>query len=112
MVSIYDLLKEEEELGEEIGKVNKKIILEEDAREQFESNLWLRTDFKKYGASNDKQRKAVITSLMGQEFPPLTDKARLNQLTNRLRFVRHCIDVMRDLGVDNIEFEKESENKE
>lgn len=111
MISIYDLLKKEEELVEEIRKVNKKVILEEDARDQHEAHLWLTTDFGKRGASNDKQRKAVIVSLMGQEFPPFTLKAKLNYLNLRLKFVKHCIDVMRDLGVSELEF-KESENKE
>lgn len=111
MVSVCDLLKEENELIEEIKKVSKKVILEEDARDQHEANLWITTDFKKSGATNDKQRKAVITSLMGQEFPPFTLKAKLNYLNLRLKFVRHCVDAMRDLGVSELEFE-ESENKE
>lgn len=110
MVSIYDLLKEEKELIEEIRKVSKKVVLEEDVRKQHEANLWLTTDFKKNGATNDKQRNAVVTSLMGQEFPPFTLKAKLNYLNLRLKFVKHCVDVMRDLGVSELEFE-ESENK-
>ena len=110
MVSIYDLLKEEKKKVEEVNKMKISVVELKRLRDLDEADIWLSTDFKALGATNDKLRSAVVTKTMSQ-FPNTYEqkKAKISVIENEIKYIREVIGVMKEFGVDEIDLEEAKE---
>ena len=111
MVSIYDLLREEKEKIEEIKKLRIDLVEEERLRNLDEANAW-NMDFKSIGATTDKLRTAAVKRKLNA-FPNTyaQKKAEYLNLELDLKFLRQAIEVMAELGEENIELEKDKDKE-
>lgn len=113
MVSIYELLKQEKEKTKKLNELRENLVEEKRLRDLDEANLWVNTDFKAQGATNDKQRTAYVQKQMSM-FPNTyaSKKAEFDSLGQEIKLIRETISVMQTFGVDHIEFEKKDQDKE
>lgn len=112
MVSIFDLLKEEKEKTEELNKLRIELVEKERLRKLDEANAWANIDFKNIGATTDKLRNAAVSRHMNQ-FPNIfaQKKAEFDNLNQEIKWIRETIGIMREFGVDSIEFSEDTDEK-
>lgn len=110
MVSIFDLLKEEKEKMEKMNKLRTELVEKERLRKLDEANAWANIDFKSIGATTDKLRAAAVSRHMNQ-YPNVygQKKAEFDNLAQEIKFIRETIGIMKEFGVENIEFSEEKE---
>lgn len=113
MATIFDLLKEEEKKIKKANKIRVGLAELKRLRELDEADIWLSTDFKALGATNDKLRSAIVTQKLNQ-FPNTYEqkKAKLIALENEVKYIRDVIDAMKEFGVDEIELEEKDKDEE
>lgn len=112
MVNIFELLTEEKEKIEEIGKLKISLVEQKRLRELDEADIWLTTDFKGLGATNDKMRTAIVTKRLN-EFPNTYEqkRAKISVLESEVKLIRDIIMVMKEFGVDEIDLEKDKDEE-
>ena len=110
MVSIYELLAEEEEKVKELNSLRTELVEEYRLRELDEANAW-KMDFKSIGATTDKLRSKAVQRKMNQ-FPNIyaQKKAQFDNIETELKSIRNKIKVMLAFEVQEIEFSKDSED--
>ena len=110
MVSIFDLLREEKEKTERMNELRTELVEQERLRKLDEANAWANIDFKSIGATTDKLRGAAVSRHMNQ-FPNVfgQKKAEFDNLGQEIKLIRETIGVMRDFGVDSIEFSEDTD---
>lgn len=110
MVSIFELLKEEKEKIEEVSKLKIGLIEQKRLRDLDEADVWLTTDFKGLGATNDKMRTAIVTKKLN-EFPNTYEQKRvkISNIEAEIRLIREMIGIMKEFGVDNIDLEEDKD---
>lgn len=107
MVSIYDLLKEEKKKVSKLNELREHLVEEKRLRELDEDNIWVSTEFKKLGYTNDKLRAAYVRKQMNM-MPNIyiSIKNEFDSLKQEIDFIKETIDVMKSFGVDNIDLEE------
>ena len=110
MTTIFELLDTLDEKVKEANELGKKLVEELEEREKTEADIWLKTDFKSVGATNDQLRKAYVTNAMSQ-FPNFygTKKAELEGLEREISSLKKRISVMESLGIQEFPL---TENKD
>ena len=113
MVNIFELLTEEKEKVKELNKLKVGLVEQKRLRELDEADIWLTTDFKALGATNDKMRTAIVTKRLN-EFPNTYEqkRAKISTIEAEIRLIREIIGVMREFGVDEIDLEEKEEDKD
>lgn len=111
MTTIYDLLKELKDKTEQLNKLRTELVEEKRLRDLDEASLWFSIDFKAIGATSEKIKSAAVKQRLN-EFPNTyaQKKSKFENLETNIKLIRKTIDVMREFGVDVIDFEKD-ENK-
>ena len=101
MVTVCDLLKKEKKLIVEKDKLKRVVSEEKRLRDLDEASIWLSTDFKSLGMTNDKMRNAFVTKEM-TKFPNkyLDAKNKLSNIDEELIFVRNCVATMRQFNIE------------
>lgn len=109
MVNIFELLTQEKEKIEESNKLKTSLVEQKRLRDLDEADIWLKTDFKSLGATNDKMRTAIVTQRMN-EFPNTYEqkKTKISTLEAEIKLIRDIIDVMKKFGVDEIDLENQN----
>lgn len=107
METIFDLLRKEKKIIDKMNSLRKNIVKEKKDRDANESELWIHTDFKAKGLTNEKTRAAYVTNQMGLLYPSFyeTHKASLANLESELKWIRQLIDVMKEFGIQEIDLE-------
>lgn len=110
--NIFQLLKQEEEMVKKANEMRIKLVEEKRLRTLDEANAWVMTDFKAVGATSDKLRAAVVKQKMNT-MPNVyaQKKAKFENLEQEIKLIRETINVMREFGVEEIEFE-ENQNED
>ena len=108
--NIFQLLKQEEEMISQANEMRIKLVEEKRLRELDEANAWVMTDFKSLGATSDKLRSAVVKQKMNT-MPNVyaQKKAKFENLEQEIRLIRDIINVMREFGVEEIEFKEDQD---
>lgn len=106
MPSIFDLIKKCENKMSELNELKTEIIEEKRMRQLDEANIWLSTDFKSMGATNDKMRNAVVQQKMNQ-FPNTyaQKKIHLEKLEDDIKLICKTIDVMKTFKVEDVDLD-------
>lgn len=112
MPTIYDLLKEEKEKVKKANELRVALVEEKRLRDLDESSLWFSIDFKSIGATSEKIKSAAVKQRLN-EFPNTygSKKAELDGLESDIKFIRETISVMKEFGVDIIDFSGKDKNK-
>lgn len=110
MVTIFELLKQEEDKVKEISELRLKVVEEERLRELDEGNAWT-MDFKAIGATSDKMRSAAVKRTMNH-FPNIAaqKKAELLNKELELKSIRNKISVMKEFGIKEFDFSDEKKD--
>lgn len=108
MISIFDLIKQEDEKIKKANKLRIKIAKEDLEDKVNEANLWATLDFKAKGATTDKMREKCVIREKQILYPSfvLDHKAQLKNLEKEISHIRLVIDVMREFKIEEIEDEK------
>lgn len=118
MVTIVELLKKEQSIIKELDVARAEAIEEKLKSEQDEATLWVTTNFKDKGFTNDKMRSAYVTQQKQLLYPNFYEqkRAKVNNLENQLKFIKQVISVMIQFEIkeiDGLDFEEEkAEEKE
>ena len=113
MVSIFELIEKKKNVIEDLYKVRGEMLLEKEKDELNEADVWLNTPFKEKGLTNDSMRKAYVKKTLISHYPSfyLHKKAKAQKLSEELEWLTQTIKVLMDLGVTEIEFDKDKEDK-
>ena len=89
------------------------MLLEKEKDELNEADVWLNTPFKEKGLTNDSMRKAYVKKTLISHYPSfyLYKQAKEQKLSEELEWLTQTIEVLRDLGVTEIEFSEDKEDK-
>lgn len=111
MVHITELLQEQDKKIQELNKLRLKAVDEKKQKEENEADLWVTTNFKEKGLTNEKMRQAYVVNQMALLYPNFYNqtKAKITNLEHEIRCLRQVIDVMINFGVEEIEFPKKKE---
>lgn len=112
MITIFELLTQEENLVKEISELRLEVVEKERLRELDEGNAWT-MDFKAIGATSDKMRAAAVKRKMNQ-FPNTAaqKKAELFNKELELKSIRNKISVMKEFKIESFDFEEEDKDEE
>lgn len=110
MVTIFELLKQEEDKVKEISELKLKVVEEERLRELDEGIAW-KMDFKSIGATSEKLRAAAVKRKLNQ-FPNIAaqKKAELSNKELELKSIRNKISVMKEFGIKEFDFSDEKKD--
>lgn len=113
MVSIFELIDRKQRVIEDLYKVRCDMILEKEKDDLNESDLWLNTPFKEKKLTNDTMRKAYVKQTLISQYPSfyLQKKAKAQKLSEELEWLTQTIKVLLELGVTDIEFDKDKEDQ-
>ena len=113
MVSIFELIEKKKNVIQDLYKVRGDMILEKEKDELNEADVWLNTSFKEKGLTNDSMRKAYVKKTLISHYPSfyLHKKAKEQKLSEELEWLTQTIEVLMDLGVTEIEFSEDKEDK-
>ena len=114
MVSIFELIERKKNVIEDLYKVRGEMIIEKERDELNEAEIWLDTPFKEKGLTNDSMRKAYVKKTLISHYPSfyLNKKAKEQKLSDELEWITQTIKVLMDLGVTDIEFDKDKKDKD
>lgn len=113
MVSIFELIEKKKNVIQDLYKVRGEMLLEKEKDELNEADVWLHTPFKEKGLTNDSMRKAYVKKTLISHYPSfyLYKQAKEQKLSEELEWLTQTIEVLRDLGVTEIEFSEDKEDK-
>lgn len=111
MVHITELLQEQDKKIQELNKLRLKAVDEKKQKEENEADLWITTNFKEKGLTNEKMRQAYVVNQMALLYPNFYDqtKVKITNLEYEIKCLRQVISVMIEFGVEEIEFPKKEE---
>jgi len=104
MVTVKELLVEEEATIDAIHQLKEQISVAEMEKEELEFNLWTQTNFSKEGLSNADQRKAFVKfhmSLKNKELASLKNDLLFSE--NHLKMIKQKERFILEFGVDVLE---------
>lgn len=113
MVSIFELIEKKKNVIQDLYKVRGEMLLEKEKDELNEADVWLNTPFKEKGLTNDSMRKAYVKKTLISHYPSfyLHKQAKEQKLSEELEWLTQTIEVLMDLGVTEIEFSEDKEDK-
>lgn len=110
MVTIFELLREQKAKIERLNSLREEVAKEKRLRDLDESKIWVSTDFKAEGMTNDKMRAAYVKKKMSM-FPNeyAKKKNEFDSLSEEIRFISDVISCMKTFEVKEVDLELERE---
>lgn len=100
-MGVKELIEEQALLNDAIYQIKKEIITETVKKDNYEADIWIKTDFKGKGLTNDAQRKAYVKKQMGLYISKVGNlKNDLNLAENELSLCKTKIKAAMELGID------------